>query len=112
MVVEGEGEIVVVFPVSWDFILFANHRGRGNGVGVKKVGKGMNGVFDEIGLSRREILEADENRIYCPAGRLWRRCGGGRGSVCMSRNDNRGVAAMKFDLVLGHNDGLRHVMRR
>ena len=27
---------------------------RGNGIGVMEIGKGMNGVFDEIGLYGRE----------------------------------------------------------
>ena len=36
-------------------------------------------------------MEADKElwcRIYYQAERLWRKCGGERGSVCMSQRDN------------------------
>ena len=58
------------------------------------------------------MVEADESRIYCPAGRLWRRSGGVPGNVCMSRKDNRVVAAMDSGLLPGHDEVLRHTMRR
>lgn len=65
------------------------------------IGKSGDGGF--VGWSALGVLEADGGmpcRIYYRAERLWRRCGGGQGSACMSRKSDWGVAGTYSRLVL------------
>ena len=87
VVVEGEGEVVVVFPVSgrlwWKWRLW-------KGVSI------LVGLF----VNRLKLTTGRDARIYYPAERSWRRCGGGQGSACMSRKNDGNVARLDLRLAL------------
>ncbi len=96
---EGEGEVVVVFPVSW--LPVRVRSGVRNRKLNEKVEERRVYLLEFLRKKIKWKLTKDcECRIYYRVERLWRRYGGGRGSACMSRKNEMAVAVMDIRLLI------------